>query len=287
MCPAGVYEIPDDAPEEGQRRRDRQLHELRAVRGDHGQGRAPDDARGRRRAAVPGHLSAPAALGGGPVTPARPRCSFAAPCARARLLAPSPSCLALPAGARPRRRPPPRQALGCRAGRRPPSAPRRSWGPCPGGRDPSALDALRLFERVPPATGFAAVKAPSLGVWQKSTPGRASSGFVFTQRVAGADRARLVPGAGVRFRWYGRAGSRRARPRARARSASSPICARTCARAPSTPPAAPLPDQATYALDSATTANGGRRVRRRADRRRRRAAAPARGRARAGGAPRP
>ena len=37
----------------GQRRRDRQLHELRAVRGDHGQGRAADDARGRRRAALP------------------------------------------------------------------------------------------------------------------------------------------------------------------------------------------------------------------------------------------
>ena len=57
MCPAGVYEIPEDAPGAGQRRRDRQLHQLRAVRGDHGQGRAPDDARGRRRAAVPGHLS--------------------------------------------------------------------------------------------------------------------------------------------------------------------------------------------------------------------------------------
>ena len=42
----------------GQRRRDRQLHQLRAVRGDHGQGRAPDDARGRRRPALPGHLSA-------------------------------------------------------------------------------------------------------------------------------------------------------------------------------------------------------------------------------------
>ena len=57
MCPAGVYEIPDDAPEDGRRRRDRQLHELRAVRRDHGQGRAPDDARGRRRAALPDHLA--------------------------------------------------------------------------------------------------------------------------------------------------------------------------------------------------------------------------------------
>ena len=42
-----------------------------------------------------------------------------------------------------------------------------------------------LFERVAPATDFAAVKAPKLGVWQKSAPGRASSGFVFTQRVQG------------------------------------------------------------------------------------------------------
>ena len=57
MCPAGVYEIPEDAPETRQRRRDRQLHELRAVRRDHRQGRPPDDARGRRRPALPDHLS--------------------------------------------------------------------------------------------------------------------------------------------------------------------------------------------------------------------------------------
>ena len=58
MCPAGVYEVPEDAPENGQRRPDRQPVELRAVRRDHRQGRAPDAARGRRRAAVPDHLSA-------------------------------------------------------------------------------------------------------------------------------------------------------------------------------------------------------------------------------------
>ena len=57
MCPAGVYEIPDDAPRAGTGRRDRQLHELRAVRRDHGQGRPVDPARGRRRAALPDHLS--------------------------------------------------------------------------------------------------------------------------------------------------------------------------------------------------------------------------------------
>ncbi len=53
MCPAGVYEIPEDAPERGNVDVDRQLHQLRAVRRDHGQGRSPDDARGRRRAALP------------------------------------------------------------------------------------------------------------------------------------------------------------------------------------------------------------------------------------------
>ena len=62
MCPAGVYEIPEDAPRgRRRRRRDRQLHQLRAVRGDHRQGRAPDDARGRRRPPVPDHLRAAAA----------------------------------------------------------------------------------------------------------------------------------------------------------------------------------------------------------------------------------
>ena len=57
MCPAGVYEIPEDAPEKGPRRRDRQLHQLRAVRRDHRQGRPSDSARRRRRAAVPDHLT--------------------------------------------------------------------------------------------------------------------------------------------------------------------------------------------------------------------------------------
>jgi hypothetical protein len=62
-----------------------------------------------------------------------------------------------------------------------------------------------LFARVAPASAFAAVKAPKLGVWQKSAPGRASSGFVFTQRVQGL----TAPGwfrAQVRFRWYGSSG---------------------------------------------------------------------------------
>jgi CARDB len=53
-------------------------------------------------------------------------------------------------------------------------------------------------------TGFAPLKVPGLGVWQKSVPGR-PGGFVFTQRVQGLP----APGtykAVVRFRWYGKGG---------------------------------------------------------------------------------
>jgi hypothetical protein len=53
-------------------------------------------------------------------------------------------------------------------------------------------------------TGFAPLKVPGLGVWQKSVPGR-PGGFVFTQRVQGL----AAPGtyrAVVRFRWYGKSG---------------------------------------------------------------------------------
>jgi hypothetical protein len=62
-----------------------------------------------------------------------------------------------------------------------------------------------LYARIPPSTDFAALKAPKLGVWQKSAPGKASSGFVFTQRVQGL----IAPAsfrAQVRFRWYGKGG---------------------------------------------------------------------------------
>jgi hypothetical protein len=54
------------------------------------------------------------------------------------------------------------------------------------------------------APGFVALKAPGLGLWQRSAPGRAA-GFVFTQRVQGL----AAPGAYravVRFRWYGKGG---------------------------------------------------------------------------------
>jgi len=57
MCPACVYEVPEDAPADGEVDPDRQLHQLRAVRGDQRQGRTPDTARGRRRAPIPQHLT--------------------------------------------------------------------------------------------------------------------------------------------------------------------------------------------------------------------------------------
>ena len=62
MCPAQVYEIPEDQLEARRTatatsRRARDALELRAVRRDHRQGRAPDAARGRRRAALHAGLS--------------------------------------------------------------------------------------------------------------------------------------------------------------------------------------------------------------------------------------
>ena len=129
MCPAGVYEIPDDAPEDGQRRRDRQLHQLRAVRRDHGQGRAPDDARGRRRAAVPDHLTRPASAARAAAQHPRPRgvqldAMPGSPPARSARRPPSrPARAAAPAAQAPRRRPAP-AARGL--DRAPPAPPARS-----------------------------------------------------------------------------------------------------------------------------------------------------------------
>ncbi|HSS58538.1 MAG TPA: CARDB domain-containing protein [Solirubrobacteraceae bacterium] len=105
-----------------------------------------------------------------------------------------------------------------------------------------------LFERVPPATGFSAVKAPKLGVWQKSAPGRASSGFVFTQRVQGLTAPASFR-AQVRFRWYGKGGKL-----LRSVTRTSAICKQPDQRPDLRAGAldavrGPLPDQATYALD--------------------------------------
>ena len=105
-----------------------------------------------------------------------------------------------------------------------------------------------LFARVAPATGFAAVKAPKLGVWQKSAPGRVSSGFVFTQRVQGLTAPASFR-AQVRFRWYGKGGKL-----LRSATRTSAICKQPDQRPDLRAGAldavrGPLPDQATYALD--------------------------------------
>ena len=95
MCPAAVYEVPEDELEAArsgngagrQRQARRQARgqaadhplELRAVRGDHREGRQVDSARGRRRPELPGHLRVPVTGGppGPPGTPPVPRSSSA------------------------------------------------------------------------------------------------------------------------------------------------------------------------------------------------------------------
>ena len=105
-----------------------------------------------------------------------------------------------------------------------------------------------LFARIAPATDFAPVKAPKLGVWQKSASRRVSSGFVFTQRVQGLTAPAWFR-AQVHFRWYGKG-----RKLLRSATRTSAICKqpdqRPDLRAGTLDAArGPLLDQATYALD--------------------------------------
>ena len=79
------------------------------------------------------------------------------------------------------------------------------------GSMPSVKGTKRMWMRfdlqqlIPPATTYATVKAPGLGVWQKSASAP-SSGFVFTQRVQALAAAPGTYKAVVHFRWYGRDG---------------------------------------------------------------------------------
>ena len=148
MCPAGVYEVPEDAPADGTARRpDRQPLELRPVRGDHRQGRAPHAARGRRRARVPGARSA---------TPGGPRALRGASMRRA-LLSPS-SCSP---SRRPRRPSPSRSPRARRRSIRSPAA-----RPSRRARAPTATTACRSASRCRCArsalTGWRRVAAPGL-----------------------------------------------------------------------------------------------------------------------------
>jgi CARDB protein len=110
-----------------------------------------------------------------------------------------------------------------------------------------------LLARSGLAPGFAAVKVPGLGVWQKSVPGR-PGGFVFTQRV----QALAAPGAYqavVHFRWYGK-GGRLLRSAKRETAACKQPDQRPDLRAGLlTATAGPGSDQATYSL---VVANDGR-----------------------------
>jgi hypothetical protein len=103
-----------------------------------------------------------------------------------------------------------------------------------------------LQQRTPPATTFATIKVPGLGVWQKSAPGR-SSGFVFNQRV----QALAAPGAYralVRFRWYGK-GSKLLRSTTRQTGTCTQPDQRPNLRADALDAArGPQPGQATYNL---------------------------------------
>jgi CARDB len=103
-----------------------------------------------------------------------------------------------------------------------------------------------LAARTAVAPGFAPMKVPGLGVWQKSVLGR-PGGFVFTQRV----QALVAPGAYkavVRFRWYGKAGRL-----LRSAKRETSICKQPDQRPDLgagllTATTGPLPDQATYSL---------------------------------------
>ena len=104
------------------------------------------------------------------------------------------------------------------------------------------------------AIGYAPLKVPGLGVWQKSVPGR-PGGFVFNQRV----QRLLAPGvykAVVRFRWYGK-GGKLLRSAKRETSVCKQPDQRPDLRAGLlTASEGPLPDMATYTLAVANEGHG-------------------------------
>ena len=189
MCPAGVYEIPDDAPADRRGRPHRQLHELRAVRGDHGEGRAPDAARRRRRAAVPHHIAKP-------WTPVR--CSVEAMRRTALtiiallvLAPPSPAA----AGDAPRLR---AVVSACETGMDPASRMAAFTASMPA-RDDTARMAIRfdLQQRTIDGGVWRRVAAPSFGRWERSRPDvaglRLHEGRARPHRAGRVPRGRPVP----------------------------------------------------------------------------------------------
>ena len=289
MCPAGVYEIPDDAPEDGRRRRDRQLHELRAVRRDHGQGRPPDDARGRRRAALPDHLSSRAnARRGRARNLARPRL-FSGSHALARCTIALPRRAARGGARRAAQEREPlaaRLADGCTTGPTPAARTATFVGADAGDARRRARMAMRfdlLAAHAGPGGRTSRVRRARRGA-SGSARSRAGTAFIYTKTVRALARARRAYRARVRFRWHDAAGRvQRAHaahdpdvPRSPTRGRTSRVGALTAAPASAH-------GAATYLLDVRNTGrSAGRRRSTSSSRRRDAAAGAARRRPRAG-----
>jgi CARDB len=111
-----------------------------------------------------------------------------------------------------------------------------------------------LQQRTPPAVSYKTIKVPGLGVWQKSAPGKSSSGFVFNQRV----QALSAPGAyrvTVRFRWYGKRGKLLRSTTRQSATCTQPDQRPNLRAGDLDAVRGPQPDQATYAL---VVSNAGR-----------------------------
>ena len=208
--PRGRLRGPRRRAGERLRRPGRQPVELRAVRGDHGQGRAADAARGRRRARVPGHVAVDARESppGDPATAVSPWETAAATSAdsglggrmrRLALLLPLAAALAGPAAPPPPPRPrPSRRRVHAVARRR--GAHRDLRGADP--RERRAAERLQvrftLQTRTQGELGYRRVLAPGFGVWLTSDRGVARYSYAKTiANLAAPASYRMI----VRFRW--------------------------------------------------------------------------------------
>ena len=247
------------------RRPDRQPLQLRAVRGDHRQGRAPHAARGRRRAGVPGDIAQ---------LRARPAVVKSGVDARALAARPPRSCC--------RARPPrgPSRVVACVPALRSGLAPRaptvRGARRAARGSDACRCASRCRCARAAPCAG--ARRRP--GLRHLADLGRRRAPLHLRQddrEPRRAGRYRMV----VRFRWLdGTATCSTRHARARPRCAASPTCARTsCRRGSSVAPGRRGATGAATSSACATRPRPRRAVRASACARR----APARGRRRPGG----
>ena len=219
---------PRTRPRTRARRPDRQPVQLRAVRRDHRQGRAPDAARGRRRARLPGDLD----RGGGPQLRAARAVLWRRRCAR--LPSSSPSL----AAARPLPRAAPRAAPaasvdGCSTCDAPALGPAAARGHVRGAHARAVAGSERMQVRFtlqcaePGADALAARRgADGLDEWLTSRARRAALHLRQDGRRTSPRRPtyRTV----VRFRWLDADGERACEPRASRRARLPP--ARPAAR---------------------------------------------------------